>query len=46
VRGYPDLGTLERSQKEAGLPIDLFSDEVLFLAFELDSLLDNCYRDF
>ena len=40
VRSYSYLSTLERSQKETRLPIDRFSDEVLFLAFEFDRLLN------
>src|SRR5262245_2191300 len=46
MRSDACLCTLERSQKEARLPINLFCDEVLFLAFELDRLLDNPPSDF
>ena len=37
---------LEGRQKEAGLPIDCFSNEVILLAFQLNSLLDDCNGDF
>ena len=37
---------MEGSQEEAGLPIDVFSDEMVVLAFQLDSLLDDGDRDF
>ena len=46
MRGYADLRTLKWRQKEAGLPINRFGDKMLFLALELDRLLDDCYRDF
>src|SRR5262249_278776 len=46
VGGDADLSTLQGRQKEAGLPIDGFRDEVLVLALELDRLLDDCYRGF
>ena len=45
MRGDADLSPLERRQKQTGLPSDGFGDEVLFLAFELDRLLDDCTRN-
>ena len=44
--GDADLGTLEGGQEQAGFPLDVFSDEVVFLAFELNRLLDDGHRDF
>ena len=46
VRSDADLRPLEWCQKEARLPIDLFSNEVLVLTFKLNGLLDNTHRDF
>ena len=46
VRSYPRLSTLEGRKKQAGLPIDLFGNEVIGLTFELDGLLDDGHRDF
>jgi hypothetical protein len=46
VGGYSYLSTVEWREKQTGLPIDRFSDEVLFLAFEVDCLLDDGHRDF
>src|SRR5713101_3768806 len=46
MRSYTHLSPLEGSQKQTGLPIDGFGDEVLVLAFELDRLLDDCHWDF
>ena len=43
--GYPDLRTLDGRQEQAGLPLDVFSDEVVFLAFELDRLLNDRHGD-
>jgi hypothetical protein len=37
---------LEWHQKEAGLPVDRFGYEVLFLTFELNRLLNNRHGDF
>ena len=44
--GDADLSTLEGSQEQAGFPVNVFSDEVVLLAFELDGLLDDGQRDF
>ena len=45
MRGYADLRTLKWRQKEAGLPINLFGDKMLFLALELDRLLNDRHGD-
>src|SRR5262245_33959204 len=42
----PTSARWEGSQKEARLPIDLFSNEMLFLAFHLNRLLNDRHRDF
>src|SRR4030095_7168425 len=46
VRGNADLCPLERGQKEAGLPINLFGDKMLFLAFEVDRLFNDRHGGF
>jgi len=46
VRGDADLRTLKWRQKEAGPPINLFGDKMLFLAFEVDRLCNDRHGDF
>jgi hypothetical protein len=46
VRGNADLGTVEWRQKEAGLAIDGFGNEMLLLTLELDRLLNDRHGDF
>jgi len=41
-----DLGTVERCEKEAGLPFDCLLDEVFLHQFRRDGLLDGRCRDF
>src|SRR6266446_5762831 len=36
---------MEWGQEQAGLPIDLLSNEAVLLAFKLDSLLDDRHRN-
>src|SRR5438045_2283690 len=45
VRGDADLGTLEWSQKQARLSIDVFGDEMLLLAFQLDGTRNDWHGD-
>ena len=44
--GYSYLSTVEWREKQTGLPIDRFSDKVLFLAFQLNRLFDDSNRNF
>src|SRR5882724_11557150 len=46
VTAYSDLRTLEWRQKQARLAIDVFSNQVIFLAFQLIRLLNDRHRDF
>ena len=41
VRSDTDLSTVEWSQEEAGLLIDVFTDKVILLAVEIDCLFDD-----
>ena len=45
LRGDAHLRALERRQKQAGLAIDVFSDEVFLLEFQGDRLLDDRHGD-